>query len=551
MNRLYPACVRLRKLSPESILAWAAALVGAIGIASSLTPEMADRFRVVHGVLPPGIPTAARISALAFGIVLVWLARSLARRRRRAWQLAVVVVLASAIAHLAKGLDFEEAAISLALLAALVRYRSRFTVPGDPASTRPLLTLMAVAATIAAVALGIELRGGELPDRASDVFTALGFVFGISALWLWFRPFSHKVAQTVGERRVARALVDAYGSDSLSFFALRRDKSYFFSPTRGSFLAYRVVAGAALVTGDPVGDETEFDALLAEFKRVVRAHGWRLAVLGASDAQLDRYRAIGLRPILLGEEAVLRPDEFSLEGRPIRKVRQSVTRLVKAGYTLRVVPAEDADEDLRVRLDAVSELWRGNQPERGFTMSMDELFVPGTVFAVAETENGEIGGFLHLAPTPAGGGWSLSTMRRRPDAPNGLTEFLIVETLAWAKTEGSSELSLNFCAFTELISEERAVTLSRRVLRRGLLAADSVFQLERLYSFNRKFFPEWRPRYLMVERLSDLPRVGLAYLHVEQLLVPPGPWTRRTRRACRPNVRRGRRSSSFAPRCRA
>ncbi|MDE3024362.1 MAG: DUF2156 domain-containing protein, partial [Acidobacteriota bacterium] len=115
------------------------------------------------------------------------------------------------------------------------------------------------------------------------------------------------------------------------------------------------------------------------------------------------------------------------------------------------------------------------------------------------------------------------------DSPNGLTEFLIAETLAWAKGQHVKELSLNFCAFTELISEERAVTLPRRFARRALLAADSVFQLERLYAFNRKFFPEWRPRYLCVERLTDLPRVGLAYLHVEQLLVPPGPWARRQR----------------------
>ena len=491
------------------MLAWAAAFVGALGVASALTPEMANRLELVRGVLPPGFPTAARVGALAFGILLIWLSRSLAARRRRAWQLAVVVVIASAVAHLAKGLDFEEAAISLVLLAALVRYRARFDVPGDPASTRPLLAVAAGGAAAAAVALGIELHGGELPDRLSDVFTALGLLLGTFALYFWLRPFTHKVAQTVGERRVARALIDAYGSDSLSFFALRRDKSYFFSPTRKSFLAYRVVAGAALISGDPVGEEAEFDA---------------------SEAHLERYRALGLRPILLGEEAVLRPDEFSLEGRPIRKVRQSVTRLVKAGYRLRVVAAEDADPALRAALDEVSELWRGNQPERGFTMAMDELYAPGTVFAVAEAEDGEVGGFLHLAPTAAGGGWSLSTMRRGPDTPNGLTEFLIAETLAWAKETGAAELSLNFCAFTELISPERAVTLPRRFARRALLAADSVFQLERLYSFNRKFFPEWRPRYLCVERLSDLPRVGLAYLHVEQLLVPPGPWGKRVQR---------------------
>jgi lysyl-tRNA synthetase class 2 len=522
--------MRLRSPRPESLLAWAAAAVGAIGVASALTPEFAHRFDLVRGVLPPGWIAAARVGSLAFGLALIWLSRSLARRRRRAWQLAVVIVVGAAALHLAKGLDFEEATVSLVLFAALLRFRRRFDVPGEPGVARPLLAVVLAFAAAGALVLGVALHGGELPDRLSDIFTALGLLLGFGALALWLRPLTQVVTQTVAEQRLARALVDAYGTDSLAFFALRKDKSYFFSPTRRAFLAYRVVAGAALVSGDPVGAEEEFDALLAEFRRVAHTHGWRLAVLGASAVHLDSYRRLGMRAIAIGEEAVLRPDTFSLEGRPIRKVRQSVSRLTKAGYRLRVVPAGEADEPLRAAIEEVSERWRGNQPERGFSMSIDELYVPGTVFALAEAEDGTIGGFLHLAPTPAGGGWSLSTMRRTPEAPNGLTEFLIVETLAWAKTEGARELSLNFCALTEFICPERAKSLCRRVVRRGLLAADNVFQLERLYAFNRKFFPEWRPRYLCVEKLSDLPLVGLAYLHVEQLLVPPGPWVKRERK---------------------
>jgi len=518
--------VKTRRPTAESVLAGAAALVGVIGIASALTPEMANRVDLVRSVLPPGSIAAARVGALTFGIALVWLSRSLARRRRRAWQLAVAVVVASAAAHLAKGLDFEEATISLLLLVALLRYRRRFDVPGDPASVRPLFGLVTALAAIAAVAIGEELRGAALPDRASDSLTALGIALGFAALHLWLRPLGQAVAQTVGEQRVARALVDAYGSDSLSFFALRRDKSYLFSPSGDAFLAYRVVAGTALVSGDPVGEESELDALLAELRRLARANGWRIAVVGASDRHLDRYRAFGLRPIPLGDEAVLRPDEFSLEGRAIRKVRQSVSRLRKAGYRLRVVAAEDADPALRAELDDVSAAWRGGQPERGFSMAIDDQYLAGTVFAVAENEHGRIGGFLHLAPSPAGRGWSLSTMRRRRDVPNGLNEFLIVETLARAKERQVSEVSLNFCVFTDFLSRERATTRPRRLVRRALLLADNVFQLERLYAFNRKFFPAWRPRYVCVERLTDLPAVGLAYLHVESLLVPPGPWAR-------------------------
>ncbi len=513
--------------SAERLLAWGAALVGVIGIVSALTPETASRVEIVQGILPPGWPEAARVLTIAFGLGLIWLAHSLARRRRRAWQLAVAVVVASAAAHLAKGLDFEEATVSLLLFLALLRRRRSFDVPGDPASVRPLLGLGAALAAVATVVGGAELRGIELSHRTGDGLLGLAVVFGCLTLYFWLRPFGHAVAQTVGERRLARTLVDTYGSDSLAFFALRRDKSYLFSPSRRAFLAYRVVAGTALVSGDPVGDDAEIDDLFAELRRLVRAHGWRFAVVGASEDHLDRYRALGLKPVAIGEEAVLSPHEFSLEGRAIRKVRQSVSRLRKAGYAFRVVAADEVAPALEAELEDVSSSWRRGEPERGFSMAIDDLHIPGTVLVLAEDVGGRVGGFLHLAPFPAGGGWSLSAMRRRPDAPNGLIEFLVVETLAWARDAGASELSLNFCALTDFLSPDRVTTPVRRVVRRGLLLADNVFQLERLYSFNRKFFPEWRRRYICVERLTDLPAVGLAYLHAESLLVPPGPWTRR------------------------
>jgi lysyl-tRNA synthetase class 2 len=498
------------------MLAWAAAAVGLIGIASALTPEMANRLDLVRGVLPPGVPAAARILTLSFGLALIWLSRSLARRRRRAWQLAVVLVCASAVAHMAKGLDFEESVSSLVLLVALWRYRRAFDVPGEPGGARPFAVALVTVAAAVAIPLGLELHGTEVPGRLDDTLTAVGLLAAFAALYLWLRPVSQVVAQTVAERRVARDIVEEFGRDSLSFFALRRDKNLFFSATRRAFLAYRVVNGTAIVSGDPVGDACEFDALLAEFRRVARASGWRFAVVGAAAESLPSYAALGMRAIPLGDEAVLIPSTFSLEGRSIRKVRQSVTRLTKAGYTVRVVPADGAD---RAAVATVSNAWLGSEAERGFSMAMDDLHSSGTLLALADDADGQLAGLLHLAPSPAHGGWSLSTMRRRPDTPNGLMEFLIAETTLWAKETGASELSLNFCALTDFLVPERPVT------RRVLLAADRFFQLERLHSFSGKFHPTWRKRYLCVERLSDLPLVGLAYLHLEQLLA----WPRRER----------------------
>ena len=117
-------------------------------------------------------------------------------------------------------------------------------------------------------------------------------------------------------------------------------------------------------------------------------------------------------------------------------------------------------------------------------------------------------------------------MRRRRDTPNGLMEYLITETVAWGKSHGVTEISLNFAVFADFMRADEDAALWTRALRWVLLKGDRLFQLERLHSFNRKFFPHWRRRYFCFERWSDLPLAGLAYLHAESLLTPPGPWVK-------------------------
>jgi lysyl-tRNA synthetase class 2 len=511
-----------------SLLAAAAALVGVVGVFSALTPELASRSDFVRGVLPPGVPETARVLALALALGLVWLSRALARRRRRAWQLAVVLVAASAVAHLAKGLDFEEAFFSLIVLTALWRYRDRFTGPGDSEAVRPLLQAVGALLVVGVLlALRVWSHAGDVADLTEDALSLVAGALAARALYLWLRPVAYRVEQTVDERLRAARLVAEWGRDSLCYFALRRDKCYFFSPSGGSFLAFRVVNGTALVSGDPIGDEREFGDLLAEFRRLAQARGWRFAVVGASAARLPLYRALGLRSVYLGDEAVVEPAAFSLEGRRIRKVRQSVARLERAGYRVRILAGPEADASLRGQLAEVSAAWRGRWPERGFGMAMDALFdAEESLLAIAEDADGVVGGFVQLVPSPASGCWSLATMRRRPGTPNGLMEFLLVRIVEWGRLRDVAELSLNFAVFGEVLRAGRTGPLHRRAARGVLLRLDRVFQLDRLLSFSAKFGPRWRARYICIERLSDFPLVGLAYLHAESLLTPPGPWVK-------------------------
>jgi lysyl-tRNA synthetase class 2 len=245
-------------------------------------------------------------------------------------------------------------------------------------------------------------------------------------------------------------------------------------------------------------------------------------VLGAGERLRPLWAQLGLRSLYLGDEALVDTQAFSLEGRAIRKVRQSVTRLEKQGYTVRLHELGELSAQDLAELDAVSRRWRGGANERGFAMSLDSLRREDhadSLLVVGRDGDGHVRGFLHFGLSYGRAAVSLSSMRRDPETPNGLTEFLVARGIELLRARGIREASLNFAAFARYIHEPRGGL--ERAVGKVLLLADAWFQIERLYRFNAKFFPRWEPRYLLFERYHALPRAALAALWVEGQLPKP------------------------------
>jgi lysyl-tRNA synthetase class 2 len=177
----------------------------------------------------------------------------------------------------------------------------------------------------------------DFHDELGHLDEAIGVAGLIMVTWcayLLFRPLAvPRVLPGVELRRAARELVRRHGDDTLAYFKLRRDQHYLFSPDRRAFLGYRVEAGVLLVSGDPVGSHEAIPSLLCELSLFAETRGLRIAALGAGECMRPLWEQLGLRSMYLGDEAVVETGSFSLEGRAIRKVRQSVTRLEKQGYT--------------------------------------------------------------------------------------------------------------------------------------------------------------------------------------------------------------------------
>jgi len=559
---------------PAALIGLAVAVVGRSDRRARRTPAVVAAFvalggvmQLVHTLLPgensgllrtltPGaVGPLAHAAGAIVGLALVFAARGLVRRRRRAWQLAVALSALATALHVLHGLG-PGTLVSAGLLILLVARRHEFVLPGDT-QTRFLIVerLALAAATIVAYGVtaiwlnaatadqpftfgfglrevargvvGIDLRGSPHLSGFFGQWFPLSLLLAALAAtaWIvvgWLAPWRHRVQQETIERQRAHDLVRRFGADTLAPFALRRDKSYFFSEDGSAFLAYRVVGGVAIVTGDPIGPAAAFPALVERFVAHAHERDWRIAILGASERWLDLYRAHGLHALYHGDEAVVDTHAFNLEGRAIRKVRQSVHRLEKAGYVARVLRPSELDAHVRRELEAIVADWRGQNPERGFAMALDTLFSLGdedALFVVGFDADGEPAGFLHFAVAPAIKALSLSSMPRlRRATPNGFNEWLICDTIAWARAHGFERVSLNFSPFAALLAPEAQLSGVQELQRRALLRLKGRFQLDNLLAFNRKFFPSWERRFLVYERRLDLPRVSLAALAAEAYL---------------------------------
>jgi lysyl-tRNA synthetase class 2 len=549
-----------RPTSPRAplLLAAAVAVTGLVGVIDAVLPERPDT--LLQTLAPERVHPLASAIVAPLGLALMLAARGLARRKRRAQRLAVGLLLGLAALHVLHGFD-GGAAFAAFVAVALVARRQAFTAPGDPTASPRLAARAAMAAAAiaayAAAALWINRISADQPytlgfvaretgrslaglslggsahvgDSFGEWFPVSVFILGLAAaVWLltsWLAPWRYRHREQ--ERERAAALVAAWGADTLAPFALRADKSYFFSEDGGIFLAYRVVGGVAVVSGDPIGPRTEIDRLVAQFIAFARERDWRIVILGACERCLEVYRGCGLHALYHGDEAVLEVASFSLDGRAIRKVRQSVHRLAAAGYTAEALHPRRIGPELRGRLESIAREWRGSAPSRGFAMALDALFRledEDALFVIGRGPDGRPEGFLHFALSPAGSALSLSSMPRLRTTPNGFNEWLVVETVEWARANGYERVSLNFAPFAALLAPQAELSRVQRVERGALLALKGRFQLDNLLVFNRKFFPSWERRFLVYERRRDLPRVGLAALAAEAYL----PFSGRDRR---------------------
>jgi len=539
------------------LIGYLTALGGLILLVSTL-PAVGFRLgNVVNVVTPFGVRVTSYVISVAAGVSLLYLAGQLARRRRMAWIIALLLFGASFVVEIVRQHHYIAATYSLAMVVLLAISRSKFKAPGDPPtllefvrflpryfviifvygfvalffernSLSPSPTIWMNVQTILLGLLGIEGPYHYERDFFDWAFPSSLLVLGVAgllaAIILIFRPIVSRSFVSADSREEAITIVKSYSSDSLDYFALRDDKLFFVSSDRKALIAYTFVARQALVSGDPIGDVSSIPLVIDEFLSMCRDRAWGVSFLAVREADRDLYVSRGLHTVYLGDEAVIDVRNFSLAGKKWKSVRQSSGRVDRT-FRYEWIAETEVSAEMLHELNDISRRWRGKKPERGFTMTLSqdvEGTNPDFYLCIAIDERGKPGGFLRVVPIYGDRpGYTLDIMRRDPETPNGMTEFLLTRSIMKLDELGYERFSMNFAAWGRFFEDDVDYTITQRGAKLLLNLVSPFYQIKSLKEFNQRLHPEWVPRCIAYEGFRTLPRVALLYSAAEGFLTLP------------------------------
>lgn len=433
----------------------------------------------------------------------------------------------------------------LALLVLLLATRSRFAVPAAPGTARRWAALAGgglAAVVVAYLVLGLLLRGEwatpatparlllDLPARMlppgwlGEVLPRLAPLRGparvladwtgvacwavlVGSAWAVVRP-----AVPSGDAARARALVDRHGETALAFMTTWVGNRWWFTDDGRAVVAFRVLGGVALTTGDPVGPPAARARAVGEFTAWCQARGWTPCWYSVTDAVAEALS--GARRVQVASETWLPLGSLAYTGKKWQDVRTAINRAARDGVQAVWVTWSDAPLALREQVALSSEEWLAGKglPEMGFTLGgLDELEDPAVRCLLSVGPDGHVHGITSWLPATRDGvrvGWVLDLMRRSPGCPPGTMEFLVGTAALTFQEEAAEFVSLSGAplAFPAGAADDG---LAKLLVATGRLM-EPVYGFRSLLSFKAKFQPQHRPLWLVHTDTADLPRIARA-----------------------------------------
>jgi phosphatidylglycerol lysyltransferase len=517
--------------------------LGIINLVSVITPPTPQRLRLIRQYMPIESVHASNMLVLFAGMALLVTATFLFRGIRNAWILAVTLAALSLTANLTRALDYEESILAFITLIVLLLTSRQYPIRS---STKWMKTGIRTAAIVfvSVITFGfitfyfVDKRhfGVDFAWQQSLAHTLKSFLliddsslhpltgFGREITWAlrflgfftWgfflfslIRPQRLKPETTEEHRREANKLLEQFSQSPLDYFKTYKDKLIFLSENHEAFIAYRIASGFAIVLEEPVCAPEHKTEVLREFELQCRKMGLKTAFYRVDENGIPSFNALRKQKLMIGQEAIIDTNLFTLEGKDRKSLRNGLNALQKKGYVTDVYPAPQTIEFLK-ELRSVSDEWlvQSDVEETVFSQGMFDVqeLQSQDIIAVKDNE-GHVKAFLNILPDFAGDDCTYDLIRKTSDAPGAAMDALIIRLITYAKEHDKQYVNLGLAPMTGITAPDNT---AERIM---VMAADKVRRFRHykgLREFKEKYANLWENKYLVYSNDFDLLQIPAA-----------------------------------------
>ena len=517
--------------------------LGVINLISVITPPLAERLNLMKHYLPFEARHISKLSVLVLGIGLLLISAQLLKGLKSAWYLAIIFSAFSIIGNVFKAFDYEEASFAIFTILLLFYTRNQYLIKTNRKFLRlGLSTILLVLSGILIFDFfsfylidkshfGIDftwkqslyytfqsfiLFYTDLPKPATSfgrdfisITKFLGFISWLFLILAFLIPFKFSFENEEQEENMAKNLLDKFGNSALDFFKISKDKSLYFSDNNEGFVSFKIANNFAIVLEEPVCDAEDKIYLVKEFEAFCKKKGLKTIYYRAPETNLLLFKSLKKQKLLIGQEALVDVQNFSLQGKDRKSLRNGINSISKKGFVSEVFSAPHS-KSFMAELKSISEEWLAEFDKKESVFSQgsfqEEELKDQTIIGIKD-ENGNLQAFLNIIPDFAPEESTYDMIRKRKDAPGGCLDVLIVSLIEYSKSKDLKYLNMGLTPMTGLDAPDNP---AEQIMKYAYHRVGSLKHFQTLRFFKEKYATIWENKFLIYNNDFELLQIPAA-----------------------------------------
>ena len=485
-----------------------------------VAPDLAFQNTLYQRLYPYTFLFLDRVTNVIVAFLILGFGRGIASRVKRAYWPTVIVLIVAMVASLREDNHLRFIVFLILVVIALILTRRELTRDRLALSWGNKLIDGAVfGLTFIFYAFAVFYNAPAIHHRhVPDVFlfpsermfftTLIGVMLAALTVYLIFRNFSAPTKSLADPYHEARfkAVVAKFGGNEVSHLGLMRDKSLHFYQVDGEdrvFFLFKKKADKLIVMGEPVGDETQIPAAIADFMKQADDQDMSLVFYEINESLTMKLHEFGFDFMKFGEEGYVDVTTFTLAGTKRKGERALMHKFEREGYSVELLkpPFDDALLD---DLQTVSDSWLDGRSEKGFSLGFfDRHYLNQAPIAVVRAPDGKIVAFATDMPTGNNEVTSIDLMRSSADAPSGIMDEVFIHLFELAKDRGFKYFNMGMAPLANVGTSSYSF-IEEKIAHLVYEYGYRFYGFQGLRSYKNKYVTEWVPKYVAYRKRTSL-----------------------------------------------